>query len=115
MSLLTELDSLASPNYKDASPTGLETGKMKSANVGNDISQVEVLNVSPHGFWLFVAGREHFLGFDDFPWFRTATLKQLFAVEFSHGNHPYWPELDVDLDLARIEHPEKFPLTARSS
>jgi hypothetical protein len=29
MSLLTELDSLASPNYKDASPTGFE----KSATV----------------------------------------------------------------------------------
>ena len=31
---------------------------MKSANIGADISQVEVLNVSPHGFWLWVAERE---------------------------------------------------------
>jgi len=27
MPLLTELDLLASPNYKDASPTGFEIGK----------------------------------------------------------------------------------------
>jgi hypothetical protein len=87
---------------------------MKSAIIGNDISKAEVLNVSPHGFWLFVAGREHFLGFDDFPWFRNALVQQLFNVEFSHGNHLYWPELDVDLDLERIEHPEKFPLVARA-
>ena len=86
---------------------------MKSATVGNDISKAEVLNVSPHGFWLFVAGREYFLGFDAFPWFRKATLSQLFAVELHRGEHLYWPELDVDLDLDRIAHPEKYPLIAK--
>lgn len=87
---------------------------MKSAKAGGDISKVEVLNVSPHGFWLFVAGREYFLGFDDFPWFRAASVGQLFNVEFSHGDHLYWPELDVDLDLDRIARPDDFPLVARA-
>jgi hypothetical protein len=27
---------------------------MKSATLGHSTSQVEVTNVSPHGFWLFV-------------------------------------------------------------
>ncbi|MFN3410340.1 MAG: DUF2442 domain-containing protein [Limisphaerales bacterium] len=87
---------------------------MKSANIGNATSGVEVLNVSPHGFWLMVAGREYFLGHDDFPWFRKATLEQLFNVELSHGDHLYWPDLDVDLDLDRIVHPEKYPLVAEA-
>jgi len=39
----------------------------------------------------------------------------LFNVELSHGQHLYWPELDVDLDLDRIEHPENYPLVARGS
>jgi hypothetical protein len=86
---------------------------MKSVTVGNDISQAEVLNVSPHGFWLFVASREYFLGFDAFPWFRNASVGQLFNVELSLGHHLYWPDLDVDLDLEQIEHPERFPLVAR--
>lgn len=86
---------------------------MKSANTGSGTSDVEVLNVSPHGFWLLVAGHEYFLAFDDFPWFRKASLEQLFNVEYSHGNHLYWPELDVDLNLERVEHPEKLPLIAR--
>ena len=86
---------------------------MNSVNIGADISKVEVLNVSPHGFWLLVGGREFFLAFADFPWFRGATLQQLFAIELSHGDHLYWPELDVDLDLERIQLPEKFPLVAK--
>jgi hypothetical protein len=91
----------------------LRKDKPKSVRDGNGTSKAEVLNVSPHGFWLFAGGKEYFLGFDDFPWFREASVKQIFNVEFSHGEHLYWPELDVDLDLDRVEHPENFPLLAR--
>ena len=94
--------------------TLLRSDKRKSEIIGDDTSAPEILNISPHGFWLMVAGRVYFLGFDDFPWFSSATLDQLFRVELHHADHLYWPELDVDLDLARIEHPEKFPLIARS-
>jgi len=38
-------------------------------------------------------------------------MEQLFKVEFSHGTHLYWPEIEVDLE--RIENPEKFPLIAK--
>ena len=86
---------------------------MKSETIGAGTSPVEVLNVSPHGFWLWAGGQEHFLAFDQFPWFRAATLSQLFAVELYLGDHLYWPELDVDLDFDRIIHPEKYPLVAK--
>jgi hypothetical protein len=61
---------------------------------------------------LWVADREHFLGFEDFPWFRSATIDQICSVTKVSEDHLYWPELDVDLDLASIEHPEQFPLKA---
>ena len=86
---------------------------MKSESIGAGISQVEVLNVSPHGFWVMVSDREYFLDFEQFPWFQEATLAQLFAVELHHGQHLYWPELDVDLDLDRMEHPKNYPLVAK--
>jgi hypothetical protein len=86
---------------------------MKSEITGGVTWEVEVLNVSPHGFWLWVAGQEHFLYFEQCPWFRKATLSQLFAVELHHGEHLYWPELDVELHLDRIAHPEKYPLIAK--
>jgi hypothetical protein len=40
---------------------------MKSENIGAPTSAVELLNVSPHGFWLLVNGTEYFLGADEFP------------------------------------------------
>jgi hypothetical protein len=85
---------------------------MKSEHIGTGTSGTEVLNVSPHGFWLLVDEREHFLDFDHFPWFRRATLEELFQIERLNESHLYWPALDVDLDLDRIEHPESYPLVA---
>ena len=86
---------------------------MKSETSGTSTSGVEILNVSPHGFWVLLGEQEHFLDFDQFPWFRSATVEQLFRVELHHGEHLYWPDLDVDLDLDRVQHPEKYPLVAR--
>ena len=57
--------------------------------------------------------REFFLDFDKFPWFRKATMEELFNVELHHSEHLYWPLIDVDLDLDSIEHPEKYPLIAK--
>jgi hypothetical protein len=87
---------------------------MKYESIGVGTSKPEVLNVSPHGFWVMVADREYFLDYANFPWFRKATLSQLFNVELYHSEHLYWPDLDVDLDLERIMEPEKYPLVAKT-
>jgi hypothetical protein len=34
----------------------------------------------------------------------------VFNVEEPHPGHLYWPDIDVDLSLEIIEHPERFPL-----
>jgi len=34
-------------------------------------------------------------------------------VKLLNAHHLYWPDLDVDLALASIENPERFPLVAR--
>ena len=86
----------------------------KSESMGGDTLGAEVLNISPHGFWLVVGGREYFLDFDLFPWFRRASVEDLCGVEVLRQDHLYWPRLDVDLDLDRIEHPENYPLVART-
>jgi len=85
---------------------------MKSENTGTVTLGVEVLNISPRGFWLLVDGREHFLKFADFPWFERASVGQICEVERVRVNHLRWPAIDVDMDLEQIEEPERFPLKA---
>ena len=84
---------------------------MKSSNAGNSTTAaIEVVHVSKHGFWLNVQGDELFLSFADFPWFQTARLSSVFNVELIHEFHLRWPDLDVDLELDCVRHPEKYPL-----
>jgi hypothetical protein len=72
-----------------------------------------VTNISRHGFWLLMDEAEHFLPFEHFPWFRAAPVAAILRVERLHGEHLYWPDLDVDLELDSIRHPERYPLVAR--
>jgi hypothetical protein len=51
--------------------------------------------------------------FAEFPWFADAPIGKIVNVEWQSENHLYWPELDVDLSIRSIEHPEEFPLKAR--
>jgi hypothetical protein len=76
-------------------------------------SEAEVTNISQHGFWLLLDGRELFLPFDEFPWFRRATVEAIVRLERPAAGHLHWPELDVDLSVASIEHPERYPLRAK--
>jgi hypothetical protein len=87
--------------------------KMRSAQLGRSTSEVEVTNISKHGFWLLLDGRELFLPFEEFPWFRDAPVRKLLKVELPHPRHLYWPDLDVDLAVESIEHPERFPLVSK--
>jgi hypothetical protein len=86
---------------------------MTSVRRGRNTSVVEVGNVSAHGFWLLVGEHERFLSFADFPWFRDATIAQLTNVELPSAHHLYWPELDVDLAVECLDHPERYPLISR--
>ena len=86
---------------------------MKSQKRGKNISDAEILNVSEFGIWMLIDGCEYFLSFKEFPWFKKASIKQIYSFEFLHGQHLYWPDLDVDLALASLASPEKFPLKAK--
>jgi hypothetical protein len=80
--------------------------------LGADTSEPEVTNISMHGIWLLADGQEHFLAYDDFPWFREAPARAIFNVEEPNPGHFYWPELDVDLGIATIRSPKDYPLIA---
>ncbi len=80
---------------------------------GSVTSAVEVTNISKHGLWLLIDDQEHLLPFQEFPWFKTATVQAILNVERPTPTHLHWPELDVDLSLDSIAHPERYPLTSK--
>ena len=51
--------------------------------------------------------------YEQFPWFREQTLGAILRVEEPHPGHLYWPDLEVDLSVEMIDHPERFPLAAK--
>ena len=79
---------------------------------GTVTSDVEVTNVSVHGFWLLLGGEELAVPFAQFPWFRKATIEQLADGQRPTPNHLYWPQLDVDLSVESIRDPAAFPLVS---
>ena len=82
----------------------------KSEQPGQLTSGVEVTNISRHGFWLYLGGRELFVSLTEFPWFAEAPVGKITQVEWPAKDHLYWPALDIDLSVRSIEHSEEFPL-----
>ena len=80
---------------------------------GTVTSEAEVTNISRHGFWLLLESRELFVPFEEFPWFKGAPVEAILKVERPQPHHLFWPDLDVDLTVASIEHPERYPLSAK--
>lgn len=82
---------------------------------GAATSAAEVTNISTHGFWVLLDERELFLPFDLFPWFREARVDAILNLQRPAAGHLHWPDLDVDLSIDSIEHPERYPLIDHGS
>ncbi len=86
---------------------------MSSSMHGKRTSAVEVTNISTHGVWLLANDKELFMSYEDFPWFRNQSVKSIVNVQEVSPGHFYWPDLDIDLSVEIIEHPNRFPLEAK--
>ncbi len=83
---------------------------MNSLAHGNSTLAIEVTNISNHGVWILYHDLELFMSYDEFPWFKEQPVKSIFNVEEQSSGHLYWPDIDVDLTIESIKHPERFPL-----
>jgi len=75
-------------------------------------SEIEVRKISKHGISLLVKKKEYFLSFEEFPWFKEASVSAIQNVELLNDHHLYWPDLDIDLAIDSIEDSAGFPLVA---
>jgi hypothetical protein len=86
---------------------------MKSAAHGNSTSGPEVKHITGQGLSVRVGREELLLAFEHFPWFRQAPVEKVRHVEQPSPEHLFWPDLDIDLSIESIRHPERFPLISR--
>jgi len=85
---------------------------MKSNAAGKNTSQIEILNISKHGIWIWCDHKEYFLSFKHYPWFKKASIAAILNVKLIQSHHLYWPDLDVDLEIDSLDNPDKYPLIA---
>ena len=88
---------------------------MKSSTVGGSISRPEILNISASGIWLFVLDKEYFLPYTEYPWFKEAPVKAILNVRLLNQVHLHWPDLDIDLEVQSLEHPDRYPLQYKTA
>jgi Protein of unknown function (DUF2442) len=77
--------------------------------------EAEVTNISAHAFWLLLGDEELAVPYEQFPWFRNATVDQITCIERPTENHLYWPRLDVDLSVESLRDPSAFPRMSRAT
>ena len=83
---------------------------MSSSAHGKNTSETEVTHISLHGVWLLSSnGKELFMPYDEFPWFKDQPVKIIYNVEEQSPGHFYWPDIDVDLSEDIIENPGHYP------
>ena len=83
---------------------------MSSRPHGESTSNVEVVDISPHGIWVLARGEEIFLPYETFPWFKKGSVEVVLNVEEQSRGHYYWPDLDVDLGIDSMRRPDRYPL-----
>jgi hypothetical protein len=89
---------------------------MKSPRRGKTTSRASLVeSITPLGIWLFVRGEELFLDFALFPMLRDGTIASLLNVDLHGEDHLHWPDLDCDVELDSIRHPERYPLLDKIS
>ena len=79
----------------------------------NILPIAEIENISKEGLWIFIKNKEYFLPFSEYPWFKKATLEQIYNFKLIHGKYLHWPALDVDLSITSLNFPEAYPLIAK--
>ena len=74
---------------------------------------VSVENLTSFGIWIFVKGKEYFLNYQDYPYFKDQPIKAIQNIKLLHGFHLHWPDLDIDLEIDNLDNSEKYPLKSK--
>jgi hypothetical protein len=69
-----------------------------------------VLMINNQGVMISVEGNDYFLSYNRVPWMKDATVRNILNIKMSGKNAIEWPDLDIDLEIDSLKHPERYPL-----
>lgn len=73
-------------------------------------TSVAVLMINSQGMMLSVKGEDFFVSYNRVPWLRDARVGSVLNVQMCGRDAIEWPELDIDLEIESLRHPERYPL-----
>ena len=82
-------------------------------NSNTNSTLASVLMINAQGIMISVAGNDYFLSYNRIPWMKDASIKNVLNVRMSGQNAIEWPDLDVDLEIESLKHPERYPLVIK--
>lgn len=74
-----------------------------------------VLMIDAQGMMQSVLGPDSFVSYNRVPRLRDARVSSALNVRMAGPNAIEWPELDVDLEIESLKHPERYPLVMTRS
>ena len=87
---------------------------MQTDSKSNSAStSASVLMINGEGIMLSVLGRDYFLSYNRIPWMQDAPIRSVLNVQMSGPEAIAWPDLDVDLEVDSLRHPERYPLVIK--
>jgi len=86
-----------------------------SSNNNSQFTSVAVLMINSQGMMLSVQGQDYFVSYNRVPWLLDARVSSALNVRMSGPRAIEWPELDVDLEIDSLKHPERYPLVMKRS
>lgn len=76
-------------------------------------TSASVLMINAQGIMLNVQGCDYFISYNRIPWMQDAPIRDVLNVRMCGKHAIEWPNLDVDLEVESLRHPERYPLVIR--
>lgn len=84
-------------------------------SAGLQNTSVSVLMINAQGIMLSVLGHDYFISYNRVPWLKDARIRDVLNVQISGRSAIEWPDLNVDLEIESLKHPERYPLIIKRS
>lgn len=69
--------------------------------------------INSQGIMVSVLGNDYFLSYNRIPWMKDAPVRNVLNVQMEGHNAISWPDLDIDLEIDSLRHPERYPLVMK--